>query len=129
MDDRTTTSPRSEDEEALLGAPLRCNVSIDLDERGFWHVNCYLIHEDPMDDGDVPDAYSTTKKGASLDDAIALARKRYSPETITIWEPCSECGGTGVVGDYDHEIETCDECEDGKQPRNLSAHATGERKP
>lgn len=106
----------------------RCNVAIELDERGFWHVNAFLIHDDPMDDGDVPDAHSTTKKGASLDDAIALARKRYSPTTITIWEPCPECGGTGYVGDYDHEIELCDMCEDGKQPRVLPAQETGEGK-
>src|SRR5688572_21164202 len=103
----------------VLSMNPRCKVSIDRDERGFWHVNCYLIHDDPDDDGDVPDGFATTKKGASLDDAIALARKKFAPETITIWEPCEECGGTGVIGDYDHEIDTCDECEDGQQPRNI----------
>lgn len=98
----------------------RCQVSIEHDERDFWHINCFLIHDDPGDDGDVPDAFATTRKRATLGDAITLARKKFAPEWITIWETCPECGGTGVVGDYDHEMDTCHECEDGKQPRILS---------
>jgi hypothetical protein len=102
----------------------RFSVAIEPDERGFWHVNAYIIHDDPGDDGDVPDAFATTKKGASLDDAIALARKNFSPEKITIWEPCEECGGTGLNPDATDEI--CDECEDGMQPHNLTASATAD---
>jgi DnaJ-class molecular chaperone len=93
----------------------RCNVSIDLDDRGFWHINCYLIHDDPGDDGDVPDAACTTKRGASLDDAMAIARQRYHPETITVWEACSECCGSGTHPD--DPDDQCDECEDGQQFR------------
>ena len=93
----------------------RCNVSVELDARGFWHVNVYLIHDDPGDDGDVPDAFCTTKRGASLDEALALARKRYRPETITIWEACPECCGTGIHPD--DPDDQCGECEDGNQFR------------
>lgn len=35
---------------------MKGNVSIEHDERDFWRVNFFLIHEDPGDDGDVPDA-------------------------------------------------------------------------
>jgi hypothetical protein len=97
----------------------RYNVEIDHDERDFWHVNAFLIHDDPGDDGDIPDAVATTKKGATRDDAIALARRKFRPERITLWDACSECGGTGTAGDYDHELTECDECEDGKVPSNI----------
>lgn len=95
---------------------MKGTASIEHDDRDFWHVNFYITHDDPGDDGDMPDAFATTRKGASRDDAIALARKRFKPTTITVWDTCSACGGSGVQGDTDDEFDTCDECEDGAVP-------------
>ena len=89
----------------------RFTVAIEPDERDFWHVNAYLIHDDPGDDGDIPDAVATTKKGATRDDAIKLARAKYKPERITVWQKCEE----------PHEDGECDDpdCEDGMVPVNI----------
>lgn len=86
-------------------------VSIEPDERDFWHVNAYLIHDDPGDDGDMPDAFATTKKGATIEDAIALARDKFNPERITVWRKCGEPHEDGECEDLD--------CEDGMVPVNL----------
>lgn len=98
---------------------MKGTVSIEHDDRDFWHVNFFITHADPGDDGDLPDAYATTRKGASRDDAINLARRRFKPTMITVWDVCPECGGTGTCGDTDDEFAECDECEDGKQPSNV----------
>lgn len=100
-----------------LAVGSRFAVAIEHDERDFWHVNAFFIHDDPGDDGDIPDAFATTKKGASRDDAIALAQRKFQPEQITVWDVCPECGGSGMTGDIDDEF--CDECEDGKVPSNI----------
>lgn len=90
-------------------------VAISPDERDFWHVN-FFEHEDH----DVPDAIATTKKGATMVDAIALARVKFpSAVRITVWETCSACGGSGVFGDTEDDWCECDECEDGLVPRNI----------
>lgn len=98
---------------------MKGNVSIQHDERDFWHVNFFLIHEDPGDDGDVPDAVATTKKGATRDDAISLARRKFDPVAITVWDTCESCGGSGVTGDTEIDWQECDECEDGLVPTNI----------
>ena len=98
---------------------MRGNCSIEHDKRDFWHVNFFIAHEDLGDDGDIPDAHATTKKGATRDDAIALAKRRFKPTTITVWDACQECGGTGMSGDTEDEYDECGECEDGNQPSIL----------
>ena len=97
----------------------RGNVAIEHDDRDFWHINFYILHDDPGDDGDNPDAFATTRKGATRDEAIALARRKFKPIRITIWDDCPECEGTGAVEEEDGELEQCFDCEDGKVPSDV----------
>jgi hypothetical protein len=92
-------------------------VSIEPDERGFWHVNFWEVHHPDLE-GTACDAFKTTKVGAPLEDAITLA-KSFKPTRIAVWEPCEMCGGSGVSGDIEIDWEDCDECEDGMVCRYL----------
>lgn len=91
-------------------------VSIEPDERGFWHVNFWEEH--PHEEGVPCDGFATTKTGAPIEDAITLA-KSFKPTRIAVWEPCEMCGGSGVSGDIEIDWEDCDECEDGMVCRYL----------
>jgi len=100
------TTSLTEHSSSIVERPL---CSIELDEGGFWHVN---IYEDVADwsevpDGTVPDAYATTKTGASVEDAIELARTSFNPSIICVWDTCEYCSGTRE----DAEGNPCDECD------------------
>ena len=90
-------------------------VSIEPDDRGFWHVNYWAEH--PHVEDVPPDGFATTAKGGTLDDAIALAKK-FTPSSVYVWEACRCCGGTRVDAELDGE--ECLECEDGLECRQLS---------
>lgn len=82
--------------------------SIEPDERGFWHINAY----DAADWSEVPegrpcDSFATTKTGASVEEAIALARSKFHPTSLCVWDTCVDCSGTGE----DAEGFLCDECD------------------
>lgn len=93
--------------------PTGSLASIEPDERGFWHVNFWEVHHPDLE-GTACDAFKTTKVGAPLEAAVALAQS-FKPTLIVVWQPCEYCSGTGE----DAEGETCDECEDGMMCRDL----------
>lgn len=87
-------------------------VSIEPDDKGFWHVNFW--QEQPREP-DIPcDGFATTEVGAPLDAAVALARS-FNPSRIAVWQRCDYCSGTGE----DAEGDSCDECDDGLMCRDL----------
>lgn len=80
-------------------------VSIEPDERGFFHVNYWIEH--PHEEDVPPDGFATTAKNATLDDAVALAKK-FPPSNVYVWEPCEFCNGTGSDdGEIDGECIDC----------------------
>lgn len=82
--------------------------SIEYDERGFWHVNIWDAADwSEVPDGTPVDAFATTQDGATVDDAIALARRKFSPSTICVWDTCVECSGEGE----DADGSPCCECD------------------
>lgn len=81
-------------------------VSIEPDDRGFWHVNFWEEHPDEEDVP--PDAYKTTKIGAPLTEAMILA-DGFKPDRIAVWLQCDDCSGTGE----DAEGCGCCECQGG----------------
>ena len=81
--------------------------SIERDDRNFWHINVYFAADwSEVPDGTTPDTFATTKDGASVDDAIELARSKFQPSTICVWDTCIDCSGVGE----DAEGFTCCEC-------------------
>lgn len=102
----------------------RSLVSIEPDERGFWHVNYW--QDEPHEEGVPCDGFATTKKGAPLDDAIALAAE-FAPHRLVVWEPCETCGGTGLEPDITEEWP-CDDCDDGLVCRDLDAALSTDEK-
>lgn len=103
-------------------------VSIEPDERGFWHVNFW--REEPDEEGVPCDSFATTKKGASLDEAIARAAvfiDEGMSVRLVVWEPCETCSGTGVLMCVDPDLMDdwpCDDCDDGLVCREISAPAS-----
>lgn len=94
-------------------------VSIEPDERGFWHVNFWFEDVEDGEEAGPPDGFATTAKGASLDEAIKLTAK-FPPSRIVVWEPCETCGGTGMEPDITEEWP-CNDCDDGLVCREQSS--------
>lgn len=99
-----------------MSETVKSLVSIEPDERGFWHVNFW--REAPLEEGVPCDGWATTAKGASLDEALALADK-FKPDSLCVWEPCETCNGTGMDPDITEEWP-CDDCDDGLVCREIA---------